>query len=178
VAGLHSGGTTVSAVPASKRVHGPLTLVHNDREGAGVLTEGSKLAGREAAAPAARSERWSRAALAEESKEGVSRRLSSTAGCGVVLRGWTVGQGGRRWAGGEELRRGQSSPEAVRRGNSGAAQAEVGEERPGEDPGRAAELLRWFAGVGARRCGVARVEQSFCAGGTMGRRWLGLRGAV
>ena len=85
VAGLHSGGTTVSAVPASKRVHGPLTLVHNDREGAGVLTEGSKLAGREAAAPAARSERWSRAALAEESKEGVSRRLSSTAGCGVVL---------------------------------------------------------------------------------------------
>jgi hypothetical protein len=56
----------------------------------------------------------------------------------------------------------------VRRGNSGAARAEVGEEGPGEDPGRAAELLRWFAGVRARRCGVAGVEQSFCAGGTMG----------
>ena len=104
VAGLHGGGTTASAVSASERVHGPLTLAHNDREGAGVLTEGSRLAGRDAAAPAARSGRWSRAALAEESKEGVSRRLSSTAGCGVVLRGWTVGQGGRRWAGGEELR--------------------------------------------------------------------------
>ena len=91
VAGMHGGGTTASAVPASERVHGPLTLAHNDREGAGVLTEGSKLAGREAAAPAVRSERWSRAALAEESKEGVSRCLSSTAGCGVVLRGWTVG---------------------------------------------------------------------------------------
>jgi len=91
VAGLHGGGTTASAVPASERVHGPLTLAHNDREGAGVLTEGSKLAGRDAAAPAARSGRWSRAALSEESKEGVSRRLSSTAGCGVVLRGWTVG---------------------------------------------------------------------------------------
>ena len=91
VAGLHGGGTTASAVPASERVHGPLTLAHNDREGAGVLTEGSRLAGRDAAAPAARSGRWSRAALSEESKEGVSRRLSSTAGCGVVLRGWTVG---------------------------------------------------------------------------------------
>ena len=88
------------------------------------------------------------------------------------------GQEDRRWAGSEELWRGQSSPAAVRRGNSGAAQAEVGEKRPGEVPGRAAELLRWFAGIGARRCGMARVEQSFCAGGTMGRRWLWLRGAV
>ena len=51
VAGLHGGGTTASAVPASERVHGPLTLAHNDREGAGVLTEGSKPAGRDAAAP-------------------------------------------------------------------------------------------------------------------------------
>ena len=91
VAGLRGGGTTASAVPASERVHGPLTLAHNDREGAGVLTEGSKLAGHDAAAPAVRSGRWSRAALSEESKEGVSRRLSSTTGCGVVLRGWTVG---------------------------------------------------------------------------------------
>ena len=91
VAGLHGGGTMASAVPASERVHGPLTLAHNAREGAGVLTEGSKLAGRDAAAPAARSGRWSRAALSEESNEGVSWRLSSTAGCGIVLRGWTVG---------------------------------------------------------------------------------------
>ena len=80
---------------------------------------------------------------------------------GMILRRCYGGQEDRRWAGGEELRRGQSSPAAVRRGNSGAAQAEVGEEGPGEDPGRAAELLRWFAGVGARRCGVAGVEQSF-----------------
>ena len=91
VAGLHGGGTTASAVPASERVHGPLKLAHKDREGTGVLTEAWNGRGRDAAAPAARSGRWSRAALSEESKEGVSRRLSSTAGCGVVLRGWTVG---------------------------------------------------------------------------------------
>ena len=41
VAGLHGGGTTASAVPASERAYGPLQLAHKDREGMGVLTEGS-----------------------------------------------------------------------------------------------------------------------------------------
>ena len=46
VAGLRGGGTTVSAVPASKRVHGPLKLALEDREGTGVLTEGAGRTGR------------------------------------------------------------------------------------------------------------------------------------
>ena len=95
-----------------------------------------------------------------------------------MLQKWNAVREGRNVNGGEVIRRQRDSPAVVRRGNSGAAQAEVEEEGPDEDPGRAAELLRWFAGVGARRCGVAGVEQSFCAGGTMGRRWLGLRGAM
>ena len=49
--GVGGGGATASAVLASERVHGPLTLAHNNREGAGVLTEGSKPAGHDAAAP-------------------------------------------------------------------------------------------------------------------------------
>ena len=50
-AGVRGGALPASAVLASERVHGPLTLAHNNREGSGVLTEGSKPAGRDAAAP-------------------------------------------------------------------------------------------------------------------------------
>jgi hypothetical protein len=103
----------------------------------------------------------------------------------MILQRCYGGQEDRRWAGDEELRRGQSSPAVVRRGNSGAAQAEVGEEGPGEDPGRAAELLRRLVGAGRhgvagpwRRREVCAAEQGerarlgfvVAAGWLMGRR--------
>ena len=85
----------------------------------------------------------------------------------MILRRCYGGQEDRRWAGGEELLRGQSSPAAVRRGNSGATQAEVGEEGPGEDPGRAAGLLRWLARAGRARCGWSVVAQRTLRGGAV-----------
>ena len=44
-AGVRGGALPASAVLASERVHGPLNLAHNNREGAGVLTEGSNRRG-------------------------------------------------------------------------------------------------------------------------------------
>ena len=64
------------------------------------------------------------------------------------------------------------------RRNSHACVVKVENGCLGVDPGSKAELARGFAGVGARQCRVAGVEQSFCAGGTMGRRRLELRSSV
>ena len=99
--------------------------------------------------------------------QGSSRLLDSVDRRGMILRRCYGGQEDRRWAGGEELRRGQSSPAAVRWGNSGAAQAEVGEEGLGVVPGPEAEPVRCLAGAPVHRSGVAAVAQS---GGTAGQR--------
>ena len=163
-----------SPVLASERVHGPLTLAHNNRESTGVLTEGSKLAGRDAVAPAVRSGRWSRAALSEESKEGVSRRLSSTAGCGVVLRGWTVGQGGPRTTGGEGIPGRSGSPELSSGRNSGEVGPDVGDGGLGGVPGAQANLLRWLGLAVERRSTAGTAAQGARCGGAERGGALGL----
>jgi hypothetical protein len=58
----------------------------------------------------------------------------------------------------------QNRPAADLGGNPAAAQAGVTVGGFGEVPGVGAKPRRWFSGVGARQCGVARAEQSFCAG--------------
>ena len=62
--------------------------------------------------------------------------------------------------------------------DSGAAEVVVNDGGREKLPGARAKSQRWFASVGARRCGVAGVVQRFYAGETMGRRRLGLHGAV
>ena len=73
VAGLRGGGTTTSAVPAPERVHGPLKLAHEDREGTGVLTEGAGRTGRPCSVDGVDGGRWRMAELAEVVAEGVRR---------------------------------------------------------------------------------------------------------
>ena len=101
-----------------------------------------------------------------------------TGGLVGFLRTRAGGQEGSEMAGGEQSRRRVDLPRRKPGRNSRACVAEVEDGCLGVDSGSKAELARGFAGVGARQCRVAGVEQSFCAGGTMGRRWLGLRGAV
>ena len=67
---------------------------------------------------------------------------------------------------------------AVLRCDSGAAEVVVDDGGRKKLPGARAKSQWWFAGDGAWRCGVAGVVQRFYAGETMGRRRLGLHGAV
>ena len=73
VAGLRGGGTTTSAVPAPERVHRPLKLAHEDREGTGVVTEGAGRTGRTCSVDGIDAGRWRTAELAEVVAKGVRR---------------------------------------------------------------------------------------------------------
>jgi hypothetical protein len=83
-----------------------------------------------------------------------------------------------RATGGDKSGWRRCSPAAGLGCDSGAVEVVVDDGGREKLPHARAKSQRWFVGIVARRCGVAGVEQSFCAGGTMGRRRLGLRGAV
>ena len=64
----------------------------------------------------------------------------------------------------EKIRWRATSPAVVSGSNPATEEAVVENYRLGELPCVEAKPRRWFSGVGARRCGVAGAEQSFCAG--------------
>ena len=115
-----------------------------------------------------------RAALAEELGEGVSRRLSSTGGCGVVLRNQGRGQRDRRKTGGAESTGRIFSPAVVLGGNPAAAQAGVAVGGFGEVTGVGAKMLRGLEPTAGRWSGVAAVAQGAPLHSERGGlRWLG-----
>ena len=102
-----------------------------------------------------------RRSLRSELKEGVvgvPRLLDLADRCGVVLRGWKVGQGGPRATGGESFQTRLSSPAVVFEHESGDVRAVVGDGGFGELAGAKAEPQRGSAGLGLRRSSMAAAE--------------------
>ena len=95
-----------------------------------------------------------------------------------MLRRRHGGQDGLRATGGDKSGWWMCSPTVGLGCDSGAAEVVVDDGGRKKLPGARAKSQWWFAGVGAWRCGVAGVVQRFYTGETMGRRRLGLRGAV
>ena len=102
-AGVRGGALPASAVLASERVHGPLKLAHEDREGTGVLTEGAGRTGRPCSVDGVDGGRWRTAELAVQVEGGRCRVPPSSGSRGSMqgrsarLEGGSGRAKGHRW---------------------------------------------------------------------------------